>query len=62
MSVRTRRFLFRETRSIPGNESMHPDKIVHPVGDLIMSLIEILPVRLNGLNLKGFVSSIVSLL
>ena len=62
MAVRTRCFLFRETRSIPGNESMHPDKIVHPVGDLIMSLIEILPVRLDEVSLEAFVSSIVSVL
>ena len=58
--MRTRRFLFRETRSIPGNESMHPDRIVHPVGDLIMSLIEILPVRLDELHLNGLVSFVAS--
>lgn len=40
----------RETRSIPGNECLTGDKSPQHIGDLIVNLIEILPVRENRRN------------
>jgi hypothetical protein len=39
-------FIFRETRSIPGNEYTNADNITQQIGDLIMNLVEILPVKI----------------
>jgi hypothetical protein len=35
-----------ETRSIPGNECIHSDQITQQIGDLLMNLVEILPVNI----------------
>jgi hypothetical protein len=39
-------FISRETRSIPGNEYIHSDQITQQIGDLIINLVEILPVNI----------------
>jgi len=36
---------FRETRSIPGNEYLNLENDYQQIGDLMMNLIEILPVK-----------------
>jgi len=36
----------RETRSVPGNESINGEKPIQHIGDLIVNLIEILPVKI----------------
>ncbi|CAF5186674.1 unnamed protein product, partial [Rotaria sp. Silwood1] len=35
-----------ETRSIPGNEFINVDKVIPQLGDLVMNLIDILPVNI----------------
>jgi FERM/RhoGEF/pleckstrin domain protein 2 len=36
-----------ETRSIPGNECLSGEKLTQHIGDLIVNLVEILPVKTN---------------
>lgn len=40
-------FIFsRENRSLPGNENLSGESVNQHVGDLIVNLVEILPVRI----------------
>ena len=41
---------FRETRTIPGSEYSTGDKTYQHIGDLIVNLIEILPVNSNSFD------------
>ena len=43
----------RETRSLSGNESSNPDKASHHIGDLIVNLMDILPVKSLAMKLTG---------